>query len=134
MIQFNDIKIGDYMKANYEGIETKGEVTNLNHNEKQVCFDNGVQEFWFAPESLQPIVLDEVEMLNLKFVKQIDQDGSVKYMKGAFRVVTPKHNDFSSLEIWYREDRRHNPSIKYVHQLQNHYLDMTKIHLTKDAI
>lgn len=134
MIQFHDIKIGDFLRAEYEGKLWDGEVVLLNGDEKQVCVQTEVQEFWFATDKLQAIPLNEDELLKLKFAKQVQDDGSVKYMKGSFRIVTPKANDFSHFEMWYREDRRHNPDVHYVHQLQNHYLDMTKVHLTREAI
>lgn len=134
MIQFHDIKIGDFLRAEYEGKLWDGEVVLLNGDEKQVCVQTEVQEFWFETDKLQPIPLNEEELLKLKFSKQIQEDGSVKYLKGSFRLVTPKPNDFSHFEMWYREDRRHNPDVHFVHQLQNHYLDMTKVHLTKDVI
>lgn len=130
MIKYNEIKIGDYLKAEYEGKMWEGEVVNLNGDEKQVCVKTAVQEFWFETDHLYPIDLTEDALLKLAFTKQVNGDNSVKYMKGSFRIVTPVAGDFSQLEIWYREDRRHNPEVKYVHQLQNHYLDMTKIHLT----
>lgn len=134
MIQFHDIKIGDFLRAEYEGKLWDGEVVLLNGDEKQVCVQTEVQEFWFETDKLQPIPLNEEELLKLKFSKQLQDDGSVKYLKGSFRLVTPKPNDFSHFEMWYREDRRHNPDVHFVHQLQNHYLDMTKVHLTKDVI
>lgn len=134
MIQFHDIKIGDFLRAEYEGKLWDGEVVLLNGDEKQVCVQTEVQEFWFETDKLQPIPLNEEELLKLKFSKQIQEDGSVKYLKGSFRLVTPQPNDFSHFEMWYREDRRHNPDVHFVHQLQNHYLDMTKVHLTKDVI
>lgn len=134
MIKFNDIKVGDFLNAQYEDKTWPGEVTHLNRDEKQVCVQTSVQEFWFAPEDLQPIELNEQELLNLHFTKQPNDDGSVKYSKGAFRIVTPHANDFSHFEMWYREDVRHNPQIKYVHQLQNQYLDMTKTHLTREKV
>ena len=134
MIKFNELKLGDFVKAEYEGQTWEGEVTRLNGDEKQVCVQTNVQEFWFAPEDLQPLELNEQALLNLNFSKQQNDDGSVKYSKGAFRLVTPTANNFSHLEMWYREDARHNPQVQYVHQLQNHYLDMTKVHLTKDKM
>lgn len=134
MIKFNEIKIGDFVKAEYEGVLRDGEVTLLNGDEKQVCVQTDVQEFWFEPEKLHPIALNEEELLKLNFTKHQDQDGAVKYSKGAFRLVTPKSNDFSHFEMWYREDFRHNPDVHFIHQLQNHYLDMTKVHLTRDVI
>lgn len=134
MIKYNDIKIGDYLKAEFEGKMWEGEVVNLNGDEKQVCVDTGVQEFWFETEHLYPLELSDAALGLLKFQKQVNDDGSVKYMKGSFRLVIPKEGDFSSIEMWYREDRRHHPDVHYVHQLQNQYLDMTKIHLTGEPM
>ncbi|BDQ11555.1 hypothetical protein [Sediminibacterium sp. TEGAF015] len=134
MIKFNDIKIGDYMMGEFEGKMWEGEVTRLNGDEKQVCLLTSVQEFWFSTDHLHPIPLDENALLSLSFSKQDGEDGSVKYSKGAFRLVTPKAGDFSSIEMWYREDRRHHPNVHYVHQLQNQYSDMVKIHLTRDPM
>lgn len=134
MIKFNEIKIGDFVKAEYEGNLRDGEVTLLNGDEKQVCVQTDVQEFWFEPEKLHPITLSEDELLKLNFTKHQNEDGSVKYSKGSFRLVTPKRGDFSHFEMWYREDFRHNPDVHFIHQLQNHYLDMTKVHLTRDII
>jgi hypothetical protein len=54
-------------------------------------------------------------------------------MKGAFRIVTPKIGDFSNIEMWYREDRRHFSHPIGVHQLQNLHLQMTKVPLEKLA-
>ena len=57
-----------------------------------------------------------------------------KFVKKNRRLILPKNqsNNFSQFGMWYREDRRLNPHIKYVHELQNQYYDMTKVHLTKD--
>ncbi len=133
MIKFSDIRIGDYVNAEYEGKMWSGEVVRLNGDEKQVCVQTDVQEFWFETDHLYPIDLTEDALLKLNFQKQVNEDGSVKYLKGSFRIVIPAAGDFSKMEIWYREDRRHNPDIQYVHQLQNQYIQMTKIHLT-DAV
>jgi hypothetical protein len=134
MIQFSDIKIGDFLKAEYNGQLWDGEVVLLNGDEKQVCVQTDVQKFWFEIDKLQPISLNEVELLKLNFTKQLNDDGSIKYMKGSFRLVTPKQGDFAHFEMWYREDRRLNPDVHFVHQLQNHYLDMTKVHLTREMV
>ncbi len=134
MVKFNDIKIGDFLRAEYEGKFWDGEVVLLNGDEKQVCVKTDVQEFWFETNKLQGIPLTDAALLNMNFTKQINEDGSVKYSKGPFRLVTPEKGDFSHFDMWYREDRRHNPDVHFVHQLQNHYLDMTKVHLTADPI
>ncbi|TAH09766.1 MAG: hypothetical protein EAZ12_05810 [Sphingobacteriia bacterium] len=134
MIKFSNIQIGDYMMGEYEGKMWEGEVTRLNGDEKQVCLKTEVQEFWFSIDHLYPITLNEEALLNLRFTKQSNEDGSVKYSKGSFRIVTPKAGDFSSIEMWYREDKRHHPDVHFVHQLQNQYHDMTKIFLTRDPM
>jgi hypothetical protein len=55
----------------------------------------------------------------------------MKYKKDSFRLVTPKKGDFSHVEMWWREDKRHFNTPLGVHQLQNLHLDMTKVHLEK---
>ena len=135
MIKYNEIKIGDFINAEYDGKTSFGEVINLNGNEKQVCLQiDGVQEFWFDTEHLYPIPLSNEALLTLNFIREANIDGSVKYKKGSFRLVIPTANNFAQLEMWYREDKRHNPNVHFVHQLQNQYLDMTKIHLTKEFV
>ena len=89
MIKFSDIKMGDYVLAEYEGKMWEGEVVRLNGDEKQVCVQTDVQEFWFSTDHLHPLPLDEDALLKLSFARQPNDDGSVKYMKGSFRLVTP---------------------------------------------
>ncbi|MFP5040331.1 hypothetical protein [Parasediminibacterium sp. JCM 36343] len=134
MIKFQDIQIGDYVNAEYEGQLWEGEVVGLQKDQHLVQVLTDVQEFWFEPEHLYPIPLNYQALRNLNFEARVNEDGSVKYMKGAFRIVTPKAGDFSKMEIWYREDKRHNPHIQYIHELQNQYHDMTKVHLTKELV
>jgi hypothetical protein len=56
---------------------------------------------------LAPITLNDAELADLKFTKQINEDGTVKYSKGAFRMQLPAVNDFSKMELWYRDEHRH---------------------------
>lgn len=134
MIPFHELKIGDYVKCTYNGKQWDGEVTDLNNDEKQVCVATEVQEFWYAPDELDPLPLNDEQLQRLKFKKEQMPDGSIKYSKGAFRMLIPGDGDFSAIDIWYREDRRYHPNVHYIHQLQNHYSDMTKIHLTTEPM
>jgi hypothetical protein len=135
MINFNELKVGDYVIAEFEGAKWDGEVTRLNNDDKQVCVLTEVQEFWYDPEHLHPILLSDESLSKLNFTKEELPDGSVKYKKGSFRILITDKNDFSSYrEVWYREDRRDNPDIRYIHQLQNQYLQMTKVHLTNEVM
>lgn len=131
MIKFSNIKPGDIVMAEYEGQQRQGVVKNLNREEKEVCVETEVQEFWFTPEHIFPVPLDESQLAKLGFQKQENSDGTVKYMKDSFRVLLPHKNDFSTIEMWWREDRRHVHQPFYVHDLQNHYYEMTKVELNQ---
>ncbi len=133
MIQFNEIKVGDYLFADNDGDKKQGEVTNLNVAAKQVCVNTGVQDFWYETNQLSTIVLNDEQLKNLKFEKQENEDGTVKYMKGAFRMLLSSKDNFSAFEIWYRDERRHIMQPIGVHQLQNHFYDMTKVHLNDEV-
>lgn len=129
MLKFNEIKKGDYVVADFEGNKQVGMVTGLMPAAHDVCIDNGVQEFWFKPEQLSPVEISDAELTRLQFTKQANDDGSVKYMKGAFRMVIPAEGNFNSMEIWYRDEHRHIMQPIFLHQLQNHFYEMTKVHL-----
>ena len=134
MIKFNDLKQGDYVLAETDGQAYQGEVTDFNNDEKEISVNNGVQDFWFKGENLYPIPLDEEQLLKLKFTKQVNQDGSVKYLKGAFRIQTAEQDNFSNFVIWYRDEKRVMQHHLAVHELQNHYSAMTKVHLNDEVI
>jgi len=89
---------------------------------------------YFKGEDLYPLPVDEDELLKLKFTKHVNEDGSVKYLKGAFRIQTRKQDDFSNFEIWYRDEKRIIAQPIPMHVLQNHYASMTKVHLTDKVI
>jgi hypothetical protein len=128
MLKIGELKQGDIVKVTDEGVERDGTVVRVSHEENQALVDNGVQEFWYSPEEMKAVPLDESQLIRLGFEKQ-DHDDSVKYLKGVFRLVTPRKGDFSNIEMWYREDRRHFSIPLGVHQLQNLHLDMTKVPL-----
>lgn len=130
MIKLSELQPGDLVIAEYEGDRFEGVVKELNKEDKEVCVETGVQEFWFTPEHLYPIPLDEQHLTKLGFEPHENQDGSIKYHKDSFRLLLPRKGDFSDVEIWYREDRRHLHKALYVHELQNHYYQMTKVELS----
>jgi hypothetical protein len=131
MIKLNELKVGDIVNAEYEGAMKEGEVIDLDREEKLVCVQTDVQDFWYGPEHLFPISVDDDQLRKFGFEKQENSDGSTKYMKGAFRILVPQKNDFSTFEIWYREDRRHITHPINVHELQNHFSQMTKVELSR---
>jgi hypothetical protein len=131
MIKFNELKQGGHVIADYDGDKRRGEVEELKNASKQVMINTGAQSFWFdtGKGQLSPIPVTEAELLNFKFHKHVNDDGTVKYMKGAFRMLIPKEGDFSRMEIWYRDEQRHILEPIPLHVLQNHFFEMTKVFL-----
>jgi hypothetical protein len=130
MLKITNLKSGDIIVVDDEGVMREGTVVSTSPEENQALVDNGVQEFWYSPEEMHAIPLDENQLFQLGFSKE-EMDGSIKYKKDSFRLVTPKKGDFSNIEMWWREDRRHFSFPLGVHELQNLFHDMTKIPLAK---
>ena len=128
MVKINQLKSGDLVMINDEGIVREGTVVDISHEDNQALINNGVQEFWFSPEEMTAIPLDEQQLFKLGFTGE-ELVGGMKYKKDSFRLVTPKKGDFSHVDMWWREDRRSFFAPLAVHELQNLYLDMTKVHL-----
>src|SRR5437773_11771339 len=133
MLKLNELKAGDIVMVNDEGVEREGIVVEISNEMHEALVDNGVQEFWYTQDEMKLMTLNDEQLLKLGFEKHPLDDGGVKYLKGAFRLVTPKAGDFSNIEMWYREDRRHFNSEIGVHQLQNLHLAMTKVPLEMPA-
>ena len=131
MVKFSEIKLGDILLVDYDGRRFEGEVNDIDHEDKLISLKNGDQEFYYQPDKLFPIPLDEEQLVKFNFIKEAGADNSVKYMRGPFRIQLPRKDQFSNFEIWYREDRRHIQQPIGIHQLQNHYHDMTKVDLTR---
>ncbi|HVW63305.1 MAG TPA: hypothetical protein VHC48_24810 [Puia sp.] len=130
MIRFHELKVGDYVLADFEGQRSEGEVIGLNEGDKMASVQTSVQDFWYTPDQLYPIALDDNQLMQLGFEKEAFEAG-VKYKRGPFRILLPAPGNFSHFEMWYREDRRHIAQPIYVHELQNHYRQMTKVELVR---
>ena len=130
MIKIGQLQAGDIVTVNDEGQMREGVVVNKDIAENLIQVDNGVQEFWYQPEDLYPVALDDEQLLKLGFEKE-QIDGAIKYKKGAFRLVTDHPSSFSKIEMWYREDRRNFNNPISVHELQNLHLQMTKVPLER---
>ncbi|HEX8462448.1 MAG TPA: hypothetical protein VF623_13505 [Segetibacter sp.] len=132
MLKLNELKVGDLVNAEYDGQLKEGEIIQVDRLDEKVCIKTlDEQEFWYELDHIRPIILDESQLFKLGFQKQENTDGSVKYMKGAFRVLVHQPDAFSNFEMWYREDQRHINAPIYLHDFQNKYHDMTKVVLAK---
>ena len=128
MIRLNEIQQGDLVIAEYDGDTWEGVVKEINNEDKEVCVETSVQPFWYKPDHLFPIPLSEDQLNKLGF-ERVENGQAVKYMKDSFRILVPSKDDFSRLEMWWREDRRELNHPISVHELQNHYYQMTKVEL-----
>lgn len=131
MIQFHELRVGDIVLVEFNGQRTEGEVTGVSVGDKELNVDTGAQSFWYSPGDLYPIPLDDNQLMEFGFEKQDQPNGGVKYMKGPFRVLLSERGNFSQFEMWYREDHRQIHDPLSVHQLQNHYHQMTKVDLSR---
>ena len=132
MIKFSELKIGDIVEVEFDGKKSEGEVIDLDHEDKEACVQTNVQDFWYTPDQIFAIPISDKQLMEFGFERVDNEDGTVKYKKDAFRILLSKKDAFSDFEMWYREDRRHMIHHIGMHELQNHYLEMTKIHLDKD--
>lgn len=135
MIKIQELRQNNFVVAVFEEVERRGTVAEVVPDEKKarVITENGKQDFWYDADHIFPIPLTDAEMGRFGFEKELLVDGAIKYKKDAFRMVIPAENDFSEVEIWYREDIRKNPNVHFVHQLQNHFHQMTKIYLEEEV-
>lgn len=132
MIKISELKPGDSIRVSDDGIVREGTVVRVSHEDHQALVDNGIQEFWYGPAEMMAIPLDENQLDQFGFQKEPLGAGT-KYKKDSFRMVVPRAGDFTEIEMWWREDRRHFNFPLTVHQLQNLHLDMTKVPLEKPA-
>jgi len=133
MIQFHDLRVGDLVLVENAGQRMEGEVIGLNGDEKEVDVQTTAQDFWYGPDDLYGIAVDEGQLLRFGFERQNMPDGKVKYLKGPFRILLSQNGNLSNFEMWYREDRRHITRELAVHELQNYYHQMTKVDLSRPS-
>ena len=133
MIKVQELKQGDIVRVEEETTEREGTVVEVSREENMVLIDNGVQEFWYNPDQIAAIPLSEKELFRLGFEREDVEDGA-KYKKGPFRVLVHDPGNYTHLDIWYREDRRHFNHPIYVHELQNLHLQMTKVPLDRTEV
>ena len=134
MIKLHELKVGDVVLVEYEGQRTEGEIIELDAQDEEVNIRTEVQDFWYTLDQIHPIPVDDEQLHKFNFERQDLVGGGVKYLKGPFRILLSAPGNFSTFEMWYREDRRHITKPLYVHELQNHYYAMTKVHLTHEPL
>jgi hypothetical protein len=131
MVKITELKEGDIVRVEEEGMERTGVVTDTSREDNMVCVNNGIQEFWYSPADIAPVPLTNEQLVHTLGFEREDTPEGTKYKKGPFRVLVHDPGNYTNLEVWYREDHRHFHHPLYVHELQNHHLDMTKVPLER---
>ena len=132
MIPFREIKPGDWVRINNEGVLQDGEVTEVNMDEGQIGVRTpGETIFYFGPSAVSGIPVDDEQLSKLKFEREETPEGFIKYKHGPFRLLIERPGDFTHSKLWYREDKRQITYPLLVHQLQNHYREMVNVELTE---
>lgn len=131
MVKITELKEGDVVKVIDSGDERIGTVVEISRDENMANINNGVQEFWYNQEDIIPVPLTEEQLVRTLGFEKEEAGEVVKYKKGPFRVVVHDPGNYTHLEVWYREDHRLFNHPLYVHELQNHYLQMTKVYLER---
>ncbi len=130
MNHFKELKKGNLVLVRFNNKEVEGEVTDLMKVDKNIGVATSVQEYYFNVKDVFPIPLSDSQLHKFGFHRTIQPDGSVIYNNfETFQIHLSKENDFSTITLVYKEDIRINPAIHGIHQLQNLYADMTKMHL-----
>ena len=83
MLKIGDLKPGDIIVVDDAGVKREGVVVKTNYEEHQALVNNGIQEFWYSPEEMHPVPLDEDQLAKFGFVRE-EIDGAVKYKKRLF--------------------------------------------------
>ena len=66
MLKIGELKQGDIVKVNDEGVEREGTVVRVSHEEHQALVNNGVQEFWYTQEEMEAVPLDESHLTRIR--------------------------------------------------------------------
>ena len=82
MVKLGQLQSGDIVMVNDEGLMREGTVIRTNAEEQMALVDNGVQEFWYAPQDIYPVALDEDQLLKFGFEKEPMDGTAIKYKKG----------------------------------------------------
>src|SRR2546425_901472 len=96
MVKFTEVKIGDYVMAEYEGQLREGVVTRLNGDEKQICVETDVQDFWYEPQHVYPIPINDESLLKLNFIKEETTEN--KILQAAKKVFITKGLDGARMQ------------------------------------
>ena len=70
MLKLGNLKAGDIITINDDGVMREGAVVNVSHEENQALVDNGVQEFWYSLEEMFPVPLNEEQLIKFGFSKE----------------------------------------------------------------
>lgn len=132
MIKLSEVKQGDIVNARFEDVVNTGEVLQVDREERKALVQHGDQEFWYDMEDLTPVPFSLNSLDSLGFHSSEDpvlKGTGAAYVRGPFVIRFPETGNTSKINLIYRDEHRNLSGPLYLHQLQNHYLSMTNMHL-----
>lgn len=128
MIKFSELRQGNWVMVQNEGIWMRGVVERINADDGgQIEITTGVQTAWYDIEEVDSIPLSDDILVEMGFEKELMESGNTKYKHDAFRVLVSPKAQFSDFLMWYREEKSHITYPMTAHQFQNRYAAMTKV-------
>jgi hypothetical protein len=128
MIKFSELRQGNKVSVLNEGTWMPGTITGINSDDGgQVHIQTGVQDAWYTVDEVKSLPLEEEQLLELGFEKEVQDSGNIKYKYGPFRVLIGPTKRFKDFLMWYREEKSHIIYPMTLHQFQNRYEEMVKI-------
>ncbi|MCU0388753.1 MAG: hypothetical protein MUE71_09115 [Chitinophagaceae bacterium] len=128
MINFDQLRQGNRVMVENEGVWMPGVVTRINADDGgQIEVETGVQKQWYEIEEVESIPLSEEQLLDMGFEKEVMESGNIKFKHGPFRVLISPKAQFTDFLMWYREEKCHITYPMTVHQFQNRYEEMVKV-------
>jgi len=140
MIDAKQLRIGNYLQPTEKAIKelleqemdikpkSLGEVTSIDNDEIRLYIDSMEIEFYY--EDVQPIPLTEEWLLKFGFSKNENDVLQIETTLMPLSITLSDNYPDEKYKAWVYEDenfRYHiiSDNIKYVHQLQNLYFDLT---------
>lgn len=127
MLTLSELKIGDVVRADFEGQFRVGEVEEINAGSHQALVHHGENDLWYNIRDLYAVPVNEEHLAEFGFLKTAD---GRKWEKGPFS-LTIVPDEANGAILHYRDETRYVHDLRFMHQLQNHYHAMTNFVLNR---
>lgn len=126
MLTISELKIGDIVRADFEGQFRIGEIEEINAVIHKALVHHGENDLWYHLNDLYAVPIREDHLVEFGFLKSPDEQ---KWVRGPFTLTFLPDEENSAI-LHYRDETRYVHDLRFMHQLQNHYQSMTNFGLS----